>query len=163
MAAEYTIFPLTENNAREITSWRYDPPYDLYDLEPRHLEGLLNPDYQYHQVLDAEGNLVGFCCFGIDAQVPGGEYDEKSYEVLDVGVGMRPELTGQGLGEMFVAEILDFGRTTYCPEEFRVTVAGFNKRSLKTFQKLGFMIQGSFIRELVILEFYQLVKPVKEQ
>ena len=59
MAAEYTIFPLNEDNAREITAWHYDPPYDLYDLEPQHLEGLLNPDFRYHQVLEKSGRLVG--------------------------------------------------------------------------------------------------------
>ena len=163
MTALYSISPLSEENAREITTWCYDPPYDLYDQEPVHLAGLLNPDYRYHQVLDEIGNLVGFCCYGLDAQVPGGEYHEKFHEVLDVGVGMRPELTGQGLGETFVAEILDYGRTTYCPEEFRVSVAAFNKRSLKTFQKLGFKIQGSFMRELVEIEFHQMVKPVTEE
>ena len=74
MAAEYNVFPVSEGNAREITTWRYNPPYDLYDLEPRHLAGLLNPDYRYHQVLEKNGGLVGYCCFGIDAQVPGGVY-----------------------------------------------------------------------------------------
>ena len=66
MTAEYTISPLNEDNAREITTWRYSPPYDLYDLESRHLKGFLNPDYQYHQVLEKHGMLAGYCCFGID-------------------------------------------------------------------------------------------------
>jgi len=160
MAAEYNIFPVSEGNAREITTWRYDPPYDLYDLAPRHLTGFLNPDYRYHQVLNKNGRLVGYCCFGVDAQVPGGVYLKNEPEILDIGVGLAPRLTGQGRGTAFVGEILKFGFNTYHPDIFRVSIASFNKRSLKTFQNLGFLIQGSFTRGFLNVEFFQLERPV---
>jgi RimJ/RimL family protein N-acetyltransferase len=156
----YTISPLSEENARKITTWCYDPPYDLYDLAPEHLQELLDPDLRYHQVLDQSGVLVGFCCFGWDAQVPGGEYQRGEPEVLDIGVGLCPPLTGQGQGAGFVGEILEYGRKVYRPEIFRVTIAGFNQRSLKTFQKLGFVIKSSFKRELVDVFFFQLERPI---
>ena len=162
MTAEYTISPLNEDNAREITTWRYSPPYDLYDLESRHLKGFLNPDYQYHQVLEKHGMLAGYCCFGIDAQVPGGVYLKNEPEILDIGVGLAPRLTGQGRGTAFVGEILKFGFNTYHPDIFRVSIASFNKRSLKTFQNLGFKIQGSFTREFLKVDFFQLERPDME-
>jgi len=161
--AVYTISPLSVENAREITTWRYDPPYDLYDLDPEHMSGLLKIDYRYHQVIDLKGSLVGFCCFGLDAQVPGGDYHLGEPVVFDIGVGLRPDLTGQGRGTTFVDEILDYGHATYRPKVFRAAIASFNQRSLKTFQNLGFMMQGSFLRELVKIKFYQLEKPVKEE
>jgi len=160
---EYTISSLTEENAREITTWQYDPPYDLYDLGPEDLVGFLNPDYRYHQVMDLDGTLIGYCCFGMDAQVPGGDYRQNEPVVLDIGVGLNPELTGKGMGTFFVSVILEYGHATYNPEVFRVTIASFNQRSLKTFQKLGFVIQGSFTRELVDIKFYQLEKSVLEE
>jgi len=126
MVSEYTISPLSEDHAREIICWRYDPPYDLYDLEARDLVGFLNPDYRYHQVLDKDGNLVGYCCFGIDAQVPGGDYRKNEPEVLDIGVGLKPSNTGQGKGHNFVRTVLDYAATTYQPITFRATIAGFN-------------------------------------
>jgi hypothetical protein len=55
MAPEYTIVPLSLENAREITAWRYEPPYDLYDLSASDLTGFMNPEYRYHQVLDPNG------------------------------------------------------------------------------------------------------------
>ena len=163
MTVLYSISPLSEENAREITTWRYDPPYDLYDLDPEHMSGLLKIDYRYHQVIDLKGSLVGFCCFGLDAQVPGGDYHLGEPVVLDIGVGLRPDLTGQGRGTTFVGEILDYGHATYRPKVFRAAIASFNQRSLKTFQNLGFMMQGSFLRELVKIKFYQLERPVKEE
>jgi RimJ/RimL family protein N-acetyltransferase len=162
VVSEFFLSPLSEDHARIIITWRYDPPYDLYDLSEKDLAGFLNPDYSYHQVLDSKGDLAGYCCFGLDAQVPGGEYSQNGPEVLDIGVGMKPGLTGRGYGTTFVANILDYGRNTYNPEVFRATIASFNQRSLKTFQNLGFTIKGSFIRELARIEFYQLEKPAKE-
>ena len=163
MAAEYTISPLSEDNAREITRWRYDPPYDLYDLAPEHLSGFLNPVYRYHQVVDQKGTLVGYCCFGLDAQVPGGDYQQGEPQILDIGVGLKPQLTGHGRGTIFVGQILEYGQITYHPLDFRATIASFNQRSIKTFQNLGFIIQGSFMRELVNIKFYQLERPVMEE
>ena len=156
----YTINPLTQKNAKIIVGWQYDPPYDLYDMEPKHLVGLLNPDYRYHQVLDRSGELAGYCCFGEDARVPGGIYDEGEPKVLDIGVGLKPQLTGQGLGKEFVSAILFYAGNTFQPPIYRVTVADFNQRSLKTFLSLGFEITEQFTRELVNVNFTQLEKKV---
>jgi len=156
----YTISPLCEKGARQIITWRYDPPYDLYDLSPVDLTGLLNPAYRYHQILDRDKIMVGFCCFGEDAQVPGGNYDRDEPGVLDIGVGLRPDLTGKKLGKVFVAAVLAYAKKTYHPEIFRVAVASFNQRSLKTFRGLGFKDSCHFTRELVEIEFIQMERSV---
>ncbi|MCJ7717801.1 MAG: GNAT family N-acetyltransferase [Anaerolineales bacterium] len=159
---DYLFFPLTVEFAHQIATWRYEPPYDLYDIYPEHLKGLLYPAYRYHQMLDQEGSLVGFCCFGADACVPGGEYGQGEPEVLDIGVGLRPDLTGQGLGRSFVQAILNYGEHRFQPERFRVTVADFNLRSRKTFQNLGFQEVFHFTRELMEVPFTQFEKPISE-
>ena len=158
----YSLSPLTPDNAQYMISWRYDSPYDRYDLSPDHISGLLNPGYRYHQVQDQSGELIGFCCFGEDARVPGGEYDEGEPAVLDIGAGMRPDLTGQGLGKRFIEAVLNFAKDTYHPEVYRVTIADFNQRSLKTFQNLGFIIRGQFSRSLSDVQFTQLERHVDE-
>ena len=140
MAAHYTISPLNEENAREITTWSYLPPFNLYDPTPEHFSCFLDPDYRYHQVLDQKGNLVGFCCFGLDAQVPGGSYQLTETRVLDIGVGLWSDLVGQGLGLNFVSAVLDYAAKKYQPACFRVTIAYFNQRSQNTFLKLGFKV-----------------------
>ena len=76
-------------------------------LEER--ENLLNPGYRYHAVLE-DGELIGYCCFGEDAQVRGGTYREGE---LEVGWGMRPDLMGQGRGREFAAAILEYAERTY--------------------------------------------------
>ena len=54
-----------------------------------------DPTNRYHGVTGEDhSQLIGFCCFGPDARVTGFAYDEDS---LDIGAGLRPDLTGRGL------------------------------------------------------------------
>ena len=163
MTALYFISPLSEENARKITTWRYDPPFDLYDLGPENISGFINPEYYYHQILNENGNLVGYCCYGLDAQVPGGEYLINMPEILDIGIGMKPNLTGTGRGHKFVSAILEYASERFNPSRFRVTVADFNHRSLMTFRKLGFKDSHHFIRELAEIPFTQLERDLEEE
>ena len=69
------------------------------------------------------------------------------YEVepaLDVGLGMRPDLTGRGLGEEFVHAGLRFARETYSPPAFRLTVATFNQRAIRVYERAGFETVETF-------------------
>jgi ribosomal-protein-alanine N-acetyltransferase len=140
--ATIRIAPLTRVQAQDLATWRYDPPYDVYDLAGADPEELLDPALGFHAVLAGE-RLIGFRSFGPDGQVPGWDYDAAA---LDTGGGLRPSLTGQGvgLGRAVIAAGLHFGRTTYAPAAFRVTVASFNARARRTVESLGFEQVGSF-------------------
>ena len=104
----------------------------------------LTPEFAYHAVRDTDGDLVGFCCFGPDARVTGGSYFSPA---LDVGIGLRPDRTGQGIGGSVLAEVLAFAKERYAPPAFRATIATWNQRSLRTFEKAGFRIERTFRSE----------------
>jgi [ribosomal protein S18]-alanine N-acetyltransferase len=141
----YTIRSMSEPQARAVLSWQYEAPYDVYSVEPEDLElalvDLLDPENGYYSVHDERGELVGFCCFGPDARVPGGSYTEPA---LDVGLGLRPDLTGQGMGLDLLTAALDFARRHYAPVSFRTTIAAFNQRSIHVHEKAGFVARQSF-------------------
>jgi ribosomal-protein-alanine N-acetyltransferase len=127
----FSFRELTRVDAEEIAGWRYNAPYSLYDGgDP---ERLLR--YRYFAGLDEDGGLVGFCCFGEDARVPGLEEEPG---VLDVGAGLRPDLTGIGLGGPFLREACRFGRELYSPLRLRVAIAAFNRRAQMVAHALGF-------------------------
>ncbi len=134
------IAPLTREHAKDIATWRYDGAYDVYDMAGVNPDELLDPEVGYHAVM-AEDRLIGFRSFGPDGQVPGWEYDDSA---LDTGGGLRPELTGQGLGRTVISAGLAFGRAWFAPAAFRVTVASFNARALHTVASLGFERVASF-------------------
>ena len=156
------IQPMDAASALELIGWRYDEPYTLYNVvvKPEELATLVasfvDPTNHYYSLKDGDGALVGFCCFGIEAQVPGGDYSSPA---LDVGVGMRPDLTGQGHGQQFIEAALKFGRETYHPILFRATVAAFNQRSLRACEKAGYRRVTSFLRPSDGREFIMLVCP----
>src|SRR5688500_2713462 len=135
----YSFRKIAEKEAQEISTWRYEGQYALYNPDEAMLEEyvawLLEPRYAYHAIHEGE-MLVGFCCFGEDAQVGGGDYSLS--DALDIGFGMRPDLTGQGRGTPFLAAILSFAMSQYHMTHFRTTIATFNRRSQRVFEKAGF-------------------------
>ena len=89
-------------------------------------------------------SLVAFCVFGLDARVPGGAY---SRDALDIGFGLRPDLTGQGMGHQYLTTVLDYATARWNPAAFRVTIADFNQRARRAWEKLGFQYQETFPRK----------------
>ena len=152
----YTLQRMDEQDAGRIATWHYDPPYDLYNHSPFDVPFLLDADNRYFAVRDDSGRLAGYCCFGAEARVQGGDYDEAEPAVLDIGVGMHPALVGQGFGNEFVRTILQFARDGFTHSKFRVTIAFFNERSQRTFHKLGFTESQRFTREGDGMDFVQL-------
>jgi ribosomal-protein-alanine N-acetyltransferase len=138
--ASLRIVPLTRAHAEDIRTWSYDPPYDVYDMAGAESDELLDPAAGLHAVL-ADDRLIGFRSFGPDGRVPGWGYDDSA---LDTGGGLRPSLTGQGLGRSVISAGLAFGRARFAPPAFRVTVASFNLRALRTVESLGFERVASF-------------------
>ena len=136
----FTLTPITRADAQAVSRWRYDGPYSVYNGSPDAVPSLLEPRYLYHSVHDDYGFLVGYFCFGEDARVAAGKssgvYDRE--DALDVGLGMRPDLTGRGLGEQFVRAGLQFADEAYSPPAFRLTVATFNHRAISVYERVGF-------------------------
>lgn len=140
-----TFSPLTEEAAREIASWQYEGPWAFYNAPPDetgHLS-LLEPSYHYHAIRNGAGELIGYCCFGEDARVPGFAYDDD--EALDVGAGLRPDLTGKGYGVAFLGAILEFGRRHFATRGFRATIASWNERALRMAERAGFQRGPCFV------------------
>ena len=145
--AEYTIIPLKDDHARQILRWRYTAPYDFYNSpdtglsEDQYLQQFLNPIYAFHAIVDSQQNFCGFCSFGIDGQVLGGDYTEAA---LDIGLGMRQDLTAQGQGAAFFATILAFSQSHFYAPQLRLSVAQFNKRALALYAGFGFRKTAEF-------------------
>ncbi len=152
--------PPDKSAAREIVQWRYEPPYDIYNLDDSSetINYLLDAQYNFHAIRDANGDLAGFCSFGVDAQVPGGDYGA---DALDIGMGIRPDLTGQGHGSDFVAAALNFAQRKFNPDAFRVTIAAFNQRAQRVWEKNGFIPIETFTFKANDREFVIMVKNTK--
>jgi [ribosomal protein S18]-alanine N-acetyltransferase len=140
MASSYVFTPMNDEEARAVVSWRYEAPYYFYDManDPGGLEELLGPPERrrgYYAVL-SDGELVGFFSFGPGGQLPSFDYADDGS--LDIGLGLRPDLTGKGLGLEFLLAGLEFGRRHFSPAGFRLAVAMFNGRAIRVYERAGF-------------------------
>lgn len=131
---------MSQSDAQAIATWRYEPPYDFYDADADHrdLTELLDPALRgdrYYSARGVSGELVGYFGFSRDDRVVG------------VGLALRPDLTGCGLGLSFLEAGLEFARTRFAAQRFRLSVAAFNLRAITVYERAGFVRARSFEHE----------------
>jgi len=126
------IKKINKEDALKITKWQYLPPYHVYNMTNA-LDELVDSYYGVYK-----DDLVGFFCSGEDAQVPPGNYTEG---FIDLGIGLRPDLCGQGMGASFMKEVM-----TAFDKPLRLTVYKWNERAIKLYEKLGFKYESEFYR-----------------
>lgn len=80
------VRPLANADAEAIATWSYPGRESTYDV------GAIVTAEQGIWAVEDSTELVGYCCFGLEARVPGVDAEEGT---LDVGYGMRPDLVGK--------------------------------------------------------------------
>lgn len=152
---------IEKEHALAILNWRYMPPYDYYNFDTDNIQKdlyyLLDSKNAFCAILNLRGELEGYCSFGSDGQVPGGDY---SAEALDIGMGIRPDLVGQGRGKQYAQAVLRYGANQYRVQDLRVTIAEFNKRAQRVWEQLGFQQAERFIKFGSEEEFVMMSCPV---
>jgi RimJ/RimL family protein N-acetyltransferase len=146
---EFHFVALEEADARAILAWRYEGQYTIYNWEeeddPAEMLDRRSPHYA---VKDERGELVGFFAYGSSAQVwdSGEPHLYSEHNTITIGLGMRPDLTGKGLGLAFTQAGLDFAREHFTPDYFRLYVLTFNERAIRVYERAGFVRAGIFTR-----------------
>lgn len=134
-----TFREIAREQALIILNWQYSSPYDYYNFNPEAIQDdlcyLLDKKNAFLAILNQHQELEGYCSFGADGQVPGGCYNT---EALDIGMGIRPDLTGKGRGKYYALAVAKYGANHYWENYLRVTIAKFNQRSQRVWQQLGF-------------------------
>lgn len=143
----YNIYPMDDRRSKEILKWKYPEPYSLYslDINDNTINEFLSGDYYYATDND---EVIGYFCFGRSAQIPipeaEGCYTGANY--TDVGLGLRPDICGNGYGINFLNDGIEFVRECTKTSKIRLTVAEFNIRAIKVYMKIGFEQKCSFVR-----------------
>lgn len=123
----------TEAYTDEVAAWHYEPPYDFYDLasDPADAAAMRDPArWEHHRAVLDESGLEAFWYF------------DRHGDVVEVGIGLRPDLTGRGLGESFLRARLDYAAQTWQPDTFRLFVTVWNERAIRLYERLGFREAG---------------------
>jgi len=131
---KYRFVSMNDDCAGEIVdNWHYEGIYSFYDMTADEEDLKIFTDRRYWEdttfaVLDESGVLIGWSSFFMEDGA------------LWLSLGLKPELTGLGLGEGFVSGCIEFARSHYKldREPIRLDVALFNERAIKVYKKVGF-------------------------
>jgi ribosomal-protein-alanine N-acetyltransferase len=137
---KYIFEKMTQEQAEKIASdWQYEEEYSFYDIsaDEEDLAEFLNPQKRadsYYMVNQGDEEL-GFFSFTV------GQCS------VDIGLGMKPELTGKGIGLDFIKAGLEYAVFKYNPLEITLSVATFNERAIKVYKKAGFKLVETFMQD----------------
>lgn len=139
-AARYLFRPLRLADARAAGRWRYPPDYAMYDLDPAVLV--------FTALMRAPLRALGFHALAVD--LPGDPLISVFSLIqrggdVELGVGMRPDLMGHGLGLGMMLAGMDYARALIHPATFSLTVATFNTRAVTVYERAGFQ-RGALTR-----------------
>jgi RimJ/RimL family protein N-acetyltransferase len=141
----------TEAHAREVARWHYEPPYDFYDLasDPADEAAMHDSSHaeHYRAVLEDGGErLDAFWYF------------DWHGDIVVVGIGLRPDLTGRGLGESFLRAQLAYAASRWNPTRFRLFVAAWNERAIRLYERLLFSEVGRETRSFELVGLHEFVQ-----
>jgi [ribosomal protein S18]-alanine N-acetyltransferase len=136
-APDFTIRPMTAADAHAVAAWRYPGEYSFYDADadPDDLAELLDPagwGHRYFAADLAQRELAGFLMVKLTGRV------------AEIGLGLRPDLTGRGLGESFARACLGFASAALGAQSYTLAVAAFNRRAITVYERAGFREAGRF-------------------
>jgi ribosomal-protein-alanine N-acetyltransferase len=135
----FAVRPLTQADAEALAAWRYPGEYAFYDFtaDPDDLSLLLDPQRRgdtFHAADGEDGRLGGF--FQVEPGPDG----------VELGLGLRPDLCGHGLGEGFTHLGIGLVRQMHGDMRITLAVAAFNRRAITVYERCGFVITGRHVR-----------------
>ncbi|MCI3926843.1 GNAT family N-acetyltransferase [Paenibacillus sp. TRM 82003] len=146
---------MTPARAEAIASWRYPAPYERYAFE--HWDALVaegrqlaDPELrerQFRCVLEAD-ELCGFLqWFPLTA--------EEGPDLVRLGLGLRPDLCGQGRGAGFASFVAAETARLHPGRLIDLEVAASNRRAIRAYERAGFRVVDEY--ELALGRTYAMV------
>lgn len=136
----------TENYAKQICNWKYDNDYSIYDFPE--WSKIVKQNWaiaietkrqnQFVAVINELGDLCGYIRF------------IKDNECVLIGLGLKPSLCGQGLGDNFMALLKNECKRRYDDAKIVLEVRSFNQRAIRCYKKAGFKITDTYIKDTLI-------------
>lgn len=140
------LVELTETYAKEICDWKYDEEYSIYNYPE--WNKVFNEKWaitiedkrkkEFSAVVDGYNNLCGY----IRLQ------DKKEYVLI--GIGLKPTLCGQGLGNTLMELLKQKCKELYPSKKITLEVRSFNERAIKCYKRAGFKIKETYKKDTPI-------------
>ncbi|NMM63704.1 GNAT family N-acetyltransferase [Clostridium sp. P21] len=137
---------LTEACAKEICNWKYDDEYSVYNypewsrissekwaitIEEKRKD-------EFNAIVD-DGNIL----YGYIRLINKDKY-------ILIGVGLKPCVCGQGLGNDLMEIVKGQCRKLYPGKKIVLEVRAFNKRAIKCYKRAGFSVVDTYKKDTPI-------------
>jgi [ribosomal protein S18]-alanine N-acetyltransferase len=146
-APPFHVRQLTIEDGLTLAASPHPGPWQVYDaLEP------FPPDEGYWAVADTRDELLGFCCLGEAARAA---RETGHPAVLDIAIGIRSDLSGQGWGAELGRAAVAYARSVALDRRLRTTVPAWNVVGLHVAEQSGFVRSGTLAlgdRRYIVLE-----------
>ena len=137
---------LTEDQARQICCWKYKGIYSIYNYPD--WDTLIKQKWvitqeekrknEFTAVIDKSNNLCGYIRF----------IENKDFVLI--GLGLKPSLCGQGLGNILMELLKNECKKRYGSKKIALEVRSFNKRAIKCYERAGFEITDVYQKDTLI-------------
>jgi ribosomal-protein-alanine N-acetyltransferase len=133
--------PMTEEDAAVVANWHYPGQDAVYDLgsdpeDYRNFFAMQRWRSGFYVAEDEKG-VAGFVRFA-----------SPEDGVIEVGLGLRLDLVGRGLGLSFLRQGLEFAHRSYHPRKLRLSVMKRNERGIRVYLEAGFAVTRHFMRRV---------------
>jgi len=153
----FIFSPLRWRDAFTIAGWRYPGEYKFYDiglvsllsaLVAEKLLGVINV-LKYYAVFDTQGKIMGIFTF------------TRFGKTVELGLGIRPDLMGHGVGLAFIRAGMDYAQELFHPQTYKLEVATFNKRAIKVYERAGFVRKRTYMKQTEHgrVEHFEMTRP----
>jgi ribosomal-protein-alanine N-acetyltransferase len=142
---KFIFTPMNERYANDVVAnWHYDDVYSFYDMAADEDDLRIFMDTKnWQNITRAVLN----------------ENDE-----FWLSLGLRPDLTGRGLGEEFVTQCVEYAVSQYklTKHTIKLAVALFNQRAIKVYQRAGFIETNKTVKDTHIgqVDFIEMEKHI---
>lgn len=135
----FTLRPLGQADAEEIAAWTYPGAYAFYDsaADADDLALLLDARRRGDDFYAADGD---------DGRLAGFFQLKPGPEQVELGLGLRPDLCGRGLGQGFTQAGIGLIRKVHGDRPITLAVVAFNARAITVYKRCGFAVTGRHTR-----------------
>ncbi|RDY70664.1 GNAT family N-acetyltransferase [Halobacillus sp. SY10] len=130
---EFEFRPIKVEDVKQIDSWNYDGFVEKVEMAP-YFESLKQTGK-----LQGPGGYEGYAAFHENEVVGLFEFDVNG-RIMEIGLALRPDWIGKGIGATYVKQGIAFGMHHYHEDvnEIRLEVDEQNKAAIRAYEKIGF-------------------------
>lgn len=128
----FILKPLTIKETKEISKWKYDGEYAIYD-ENSYEDKLKNND----PLIDTHKN-ANFICFYLEDNLIGYINLVEKVDYIFFGIGLAPDYCGKGYGQEITKIAISMSKNKYPNKPLQLFVRSWNKRAISCYEKAGF-------------------------